>query len=218
MKIQFIGGVPTPLVDALKRIGYQVVVNGAIQAVDIIHYYNCQSKPLPETAKRTALVRDVLPDGVDYSIWNPGVDQKIFRRYSPGTLSLKNLNKTAMQKELGLSVDENIPLVGVMNGEKVPGIGYQVLGPFDEDGLIHKLYAAADVVLVDAPYIAYKYGALPIDEPDQLKAALKDYENKASWREKQRQMMSLDFSWDSVAKKYVSLYIKALKRIGIAAL
>src|SRR3989339_521503 len=130
MKIQFIGGVPAPLVDALKRIGYQVVVNGPIQGVDIVHYYNCQVKPLPETAKRTALVKDVLPEGVDYSVWNPAVDQKIFRRYSPGTLSLKNLNKTAMQKELGLSVEENTPLVGMISGEKVVGAGYQGIGPF----------------------------------------------------------------------------------------
>ena len=218
MKIQFIGGVPAPLVDALKKIGYQVFVNGSVQAVDIVHYYNCQVKPLPETAKRTALVREVLPDGVDYSFWNPGVDQKIFRRYSPGTLSLKNLNKTAMQKELGLPVDENIPLVGLMSEEKVLGAGCQVLGPFDDDGLLHKLYAAADIVLVDSPFIAYKYGAMPIDEPDQLKAALKDYENKASFHEKQRQMMALDFSWESVAKKYVSIYVKALKKINISAM
>ncbi len=218
MRILFIGGVPAPLVDALRKIGYQVAVGETNLAADIIHYYNAPVKPLPEDLKRTAVVRHVLADGVDYSVWNPATDQKIFRRYSPGTLSLKGQNKTALQKELGLAIDENIPLVGLVSGEKVPGAGYQVLGPFSDDILLHKLYAASDIVYGDDPYIAYKYGTLPIEEPGQLKTALADFANKFSWREKQRQMMALDFSWESVAKKYVSLYMKALKKINISAM
>lgn len=54
-----------------------------------------------------------IVNGIDYELWNPAKDDQIARRYSAQTLSLKVQNKTALQKEMGLPVDEKIPLIGI---------------------------------------------------------------------------------------------------------
>jgi starch synthase len=53
-------------------------------------------------------------NGVDYGTWDPGVDPFIARRYSAATLSLKRENKAALQRELGLNVDPDALLCGVV--------------------------------------------------------------------------------------------------------
>ena len=54
-------------------------------------------------------------NGIDYNIWNPKVDTKIFKRYSVESLQDKYVNKEMMQKELGLKVDRNIPVFGMIS-------------------------------------------------------------------------------------------------------
>ncbi len=52
-----------------------------------------------------------------------------------------------------------------------------------------------------------------------VRQAIRTYnKNKAAWKALQDKEMKLDYSWDASAKKYVSLYMKALAKIGIAAL
>ncbi|MFA6431558.1 MAG: glycogen synthase GlgA [Candidatus Margulisiibacteriota bacterium] len=53
---------------------------------------------------------------------------------------------------------------------------------------------------------------------DAVRRACKVYLNKPAWTKLQFKIMQLDYSWDSSAKKYVSLYMKALSKIGIRAL
>lgn len=53
---------------------------------------------------------------------------------------------------------------------------------------------------------------------DAVKRALDAYKRKELWETLQKRVMKLDYSWDASAKKYVSLYMKALKKVGIAAL
>ncbi|MFA6418149.1 MAG: glycogen synthase GlgA [Candidatus Margulisiibacteriota bacterium] len=53
---------------------------------------------------------------------------------------------------------------------------------------------------------------------DAVKRALGAYQKKELWETLQKRVMNLDYSWDASAKKYVSLYMKALKKVGIAAL
>ncbi|MBN3033909.1 MAG: glycogen synthase [Candidatus Saganbacteria bacterium] len=51
-----------------------------------------------------------------------------------------------------------------------------------------------------------------------VKRAIETFHKKAVWKPLQEKIMGLDYSWDASAKKYVSLYMKALAQIGIAAL
>jgi len=47
------------------------------------------------------------------------------------------------------------------------------------------------------------------------KRAIDTYHKKTLWKALQEKVMQLDYSWDASAKKYVSLYMKALAKIGI---
>ncbi len=51
-------------------------------------------------------------NGVDYSVWDPSVDELIPVKYSIKNLDAKNENKKALLTELGLPVDEAIPVIG----------------------------------------------------------------------------------------------------------
>jgi starch synthase len=54
-------------------------------------------------------------NGIDYTIWNPAVDQHIPHRYDFKTIDLKFENKKALQTELDLPVNAEIPLVGIVS-------------------------------------------------------------------------------------------------------
>jgi starch synthase len=54
-------------------------------------------------------------NGCDYSIWDPAVDRKIAARYTPGDLSGKAVCKAALQQQMNLSVEPDIPLVGIVS-------------------------------------------------------------------------------------------------------
>jgi starch synthase len=51
-------------------------------------------------------------NGIDYRAWDPASDPAIVQHFDAGTFGLKRRNKTALQKELGLPVDENAVLFG----------------------------------------------------------------------------------------------------------
>jgi starch synthase len=51
-----------------------------------------------------------------------------------------------------------------------------------------------------------------------VKRAVETYRKPTLWRPLQEKIMELDYSWDASAKQYVGLYVKALAKIGIAAL
>jgi starch synthase len=50
-------------------------------------------------------------NGVDYSVWNPATDSAIAVRYDGADFTNKARCKSALQKELGLPIDMNAPLV-----------------------------------------------------------------------------------------------------------
>lgn len=54
-------------------------------------------------------------NGIDYKVWNPQVDEKIFKRYSPANIEDKFVNKELLQKEAGLKPDRSIPLFGLIS-------------------------------------------------------------------------------------------------------
>ncbi len=56
-----------------------------------------------------------IVNGIDTSIWNPTTDQTIPAPYTAEDLTGKATCKAALQKQLGLTVDENVALFGVVS-------------------------------------------------------------------------------------------------------
>ena len=54
-------------------------------------------------------------NGIDYDIWNPKVDKYIYKKYDQDNLKTKADNKVAFQKDLGLTVDKDKMLLGMVS-------------------------------------------------------------------------------------------------------
>ena len=54
-------------------------------------------------------------NGCDYDEWNPETDKYIPFNYSDRTLKEKARNKEALQRELGLTADASVPLIGMVS-------------------------------------------------------------------------------------------------------
>jgi len=54
-------------------------------------------------------------NGIDEKYWNPGTDPHIKQKYNRRTLNKKVINKTELQKELSLPVDESITMIGMVS-------------------------------------------------------------------------------------------------------
>lgn len=54
-------------------------------------------------------------NGIDYDINNPASDPHLTYHYSKDDLTNKTANKVALQKELGLPVDESVAMIGVVS-------------------------------------------------------------------------------------------------------
>ncbi len=160
-------------------------------------------------ARGAALVG--ILNGVDYGVWNPATDAALASRYDAHDLSGKARCRGALQRELGLPLDLEAPLVVnvgrivVQKGTDalVPVIpkllvstdaqmvvagdgdaavmaklqdaaskshGRMVFVPAASEALVHRLMAAADLVLVPSRYepcglvqmYAQRYGAVPV--------------------------------------------------------
>lgn len=53
-------------------------------------------------------------NAIDYKIWDPSKDKLIYKKYSSNTLKEKGANKAKLQKELGLAVDKDKLLLGMV--------------------------------------------------------------------------------------------------------
>lgn len=62
---------------------------------------------------RTETIRGIL-NGVDTEVWNPAKDKKIPVNYTAKTISKKVQNKLALQEKMGLEVNADIPLIGIV--------------------------------------------------------------------------------------------------------
>jgi starch synthase len=63
---------------------------------------------------RSASLVGIL-NGIDYGVWNPATDTKIFKKYSTQNLNDKYVNKEKLQEEVGLKVARNVPLFGLIS-------------------------------------------------------------------------------------------------------
>lgn len=69
---------------------------------------------------------DGILNGIDDETWNPATDPYIVQRYTRRSLSRKLLNKTDLQRRLGLAVEADIPLFGMV-GRLVPQKGIDLM-------------------------------------------------------------------------------------------
>jgi len=53
-------------------------------------------------------------NGIDTAVWNPETDQQIAQNYDANNLVKKVKNKTALQRRLGLPIDPDLPLFGLI--------------------------------------------------------------------------------------------------------
>lgn len=56
-----------------------------------------------------------IVNGIDYEDYDPETDKLIFENFTVDTIENKKVNKTELQKQLGLPVDENIPMIGMVS-------------------------------------------------------------------------------------------------------
>lgn len=54
-------------------------------------------------------------NGIDYREYDPGTDKAIKQHYDAASIEKKKINKTALQKELGLSEDPEVPLFAMVS-------------------------------------------------------------------------------------------------------
>jgi len=244
--------------------------------------YGCRLDGLLRS--RSAKLTGIL-NGIDYDVWNPAKDPIIARKYSKSTIEKKDANKAALQKEAGLPVKADAPVLGMVSrvteqkgfdilipalpdllregvqivllgaGEKkfeAPLAGLAASHPgfvahlrYDE-AFAHRIYAGSDFFLMPSRFepcglgqmISLRYGTLPIarvtggladtvtdltadpargngftfDEYspagllDATRRAIALFRGRRGWKGVRQRAMSLDLSWNSSAKQYVSLY------------
>jgi starch synthase len=152
-----------------------------------------------------------IPNGIDYAVWNPATDPALPARYDAEDFANKARCKGALQKELGLPLEAQSPVIAYV-GRMVEQKGVDLLaaaipkllrateaqlviaGDGDEalmagidaavakshgravfaraaaEGLVHRIFAGADLVVVPSRYepcglvqmYGQRYGALPV--------------------------------------------------------
>lgn len=60
-------------------------------------------------------VLEGIVNGIDYKEYNPEEDKYIYSTYSVNDLENKKINKEELQKELGLTVNKDVPMIGLVS-------------------------------------------------------------------------------------------------------
>ena len=56
-----------------------------------------------------------IVNGIDYDLYNPAADRDIYVNYDSSSIDKKNINKTRLQRDLGLPEDADIPMIGIVS-------------------------------------------------------------------------------------------------------
>ncbi|MCD4738319.1 MAG: glycogen synthase [Anaerolineae bacterium] len=54
-------------------------------------------------------------NGIDTELWNPDTDAALPQSFNTETLSMRSVNKAALQREIGLQARKNVPFLGVIS-------------------------------------------------------------------------------------------------------
>lgn len=100
------------------------LLKGAIESCDMVttvsdtyaeeilhetHSHGLHNILIPRSYK----LRGVI-NGIDTELFNPETDSAIYKNYSYDTVRFKSMNKKALQKEMGLEVNNDIPVIGMV--------------------------------------------------------------------------------------------------------
>jgi len=55
-----------------------------------------------------------IVNGIDYELYDPKIDKKIFYNYDASNIKQKVKNKVKLQEKLGFAIDENVPMIGIV--------------------------------------------------------------------------------------------------------
>ena len=96
--------------------------------------------------ERASILTGIL-NGVDYRIWDPSTDPYLACNYSARSVAAKSDCKRAIQMELGLKLDADMPLMAFMSRlvhQKMPDVVLDVLPDLLEEGMQFVLVAEGE--------------------------------------------------------------------------
>lgn len=100
------------------------LLKGAIETCDMIttvsntyaeeilhetHSHGLHNILIPRSYKLRGIV-----NGIDTELFNPETDSAIYKTYNYPTIRFKSMNKKALQKEMGLKISGDIPIIGMV--------------------------------------------------------------------------------------------------------
>jgi starch synthase len=108
-------------------------------------------------------------NGIQSNVWDPACDPHLKQPYDASSLPLKAVNKTALQRELGLAQRQDCPLLGFV-GRLVEQKGLELMLPVLE----RLLESPAQIVLLGTGEVRYEQAlqALAAKWPTQLAVVL----------------------------------------------
>ncbi|HEY5974552.1 MAG TPA: glycogen synthase GlgA [Geobacteraceae bacterium] len=112
-------------IERLEFFGQLNLMKGAILTSDLLNTVSesyCREIQTPEAgcgldgvlSIRSGQLSGIL-NGLDTEEWDPASDQRIFKQFSPDSLAAKAINKKGLQKLLGLEVNPDVPLIGIVS-------------------------------------------------------------------------------------------------------
>ena len=124
--------------------------------------------------ERAASISGIL-NGLDTEKWDPQTDPHIAANYSWDNLGPRSLNKLALQQELGLAVDPDIPLLGMvtrMEDQKGVDLALDALPQIDLPEEAHNRPWQAVFLGTGMPELENAARRLQVQFPDQVRAVI----------------------------------------------
>lgn len=148
---------PANAYDAMEFYGRISFLKAGIQSADAITTvsptyageiltpeYGCGLEGL--LRERASVLSGIL-NGADYRVWDPGIDPYLPCNYSVRTVAAKTDCKRAIQMELGLEVDPDMPLMAFMSRlvhQKMPDVVLDAIPELLEEGMQFVLVAEGE--------------------------------------------------------------------------
>ncbi len=120
-------------------------------------------------------------NGVDYSRWDPEIDNLIPVHYSTQDLSGKRQCKHELQRRFMLDVDPNIPVIGIVSrlvDQKGLGLLTQVI-----EGIVNNMQVQFVILGAGDKGLEYYYGPLPGRYPGKIGSYIGYNEELSHWIE-----------------------------------
>lgn len=112
-------------IDGMEFYGKVNLMKGGILSADLVTTVSeayCREIQTPEMGCGLHGVLQLRKDdlygilnGLDYDEWNPAMDRDIMKNYSHTSLTGKLVDKVALQKQVGLPTDPEVPLFGMVS-------------------------------------------------------------------------------------------------------